>query len=82
MNLTDRVAISILIFTFFASAQCEFITLGVAGALGGLGYYVYDKYKCVYQECCTDEYIHPDLDSKCESRIPSRRKKGLDSYLH
>lgn len=66
MNFTDRVLVPLLIFTFLASVRCEFISLGIAGALSGLGYYAYDKYKCEYQECCTDKYIHPDLDSECK----------------
>ncbi|XP_011163297.1 torsin-like protein [Solenopsis invicta] len=62
MNIVDRILVPLFIFTFLASVRCELITLGIAGALSGLGYYAYDKYKCAYQECCTDEYIHPDLD--------------------
>ncbi|XP_018051666.1 PREDICTED: torsin-like protein [Atta colombica] len=64
MNLIKRVLMLLLIFIkFLAFAQGELITLGVlSGALSGLGYYAYDKYKCVYQECCTDEYIPADLD--------------------
>lgn len=68
MILTKRVLIHLLIYTkFLAFVQSELITFGIVGALSGLGYYVYDKYKCVYQECCTDEYIPADLDSKCKS---------------
>ncbi|XP_011871796.1 PREDICTED: torsin-like protein [Vollenhovia emeryi] len=62
MDLTGRVLVPLLVFTFLASARCELITLGVVGALSSLGYYAYDKYKCVYLECCTDEYIQADLD--------------------
>ncbi|XP_024875744.1 torsin-like protein [Temnothorax curvispinosus] len=66
MNLADRVLVLLLLIsTVLAFALCELITLGVVGALSGLsglGYFAYDKYKCRYQECCTDEYIHPDLD--------------------
>lgn len=77
MNLAERVLVPLLIFTFLASARCELITLSIAGVLSsGLGYYVYDRYKCAYQECCTDEYILSDLDSECEPMISSH-EKGL-----
>lgn len=79
MNLANRV-LSLLIFTFLTSARCELITVGIVGALSGLGYVAYDKYKCKYLECCTDEYISPDLDSECESHFFFLR--SLDSYLH
>ncbi|XP_012537892.1 torsin-like protein [Monomorium pharaonis] len=62
MNLIDRVLVPLLIFTFLVPVRCELVTFGVVGALSGLGYFAYDKLKCKYKECCTDEYIHPDLD--------------------
>lgn len=58
----SRVLMLLLIITFLVTVACELITFGVVGALSGLGYYAYDKYKCAYKECCTDEYIHSDLD--------------------
>ncbi|KYN00385.1 PREDICTED: torsin-like protein [Cyphomyrmex costatus] len=65
MNLVERVLLPSLIFTFLLFARCAhcaLITLSIAGAVSSLGYYAYEKYKCQYQECCTDEYIPADLD--------------------
>lgn len=82
MNLVGRLLVPLLTFTFLASARCEFITIGAIGALSGLGYYAYDTLKCKYQECCTDDYIKPDLDSEWQIRNLSSQKKGsLDSPL-
>lgn len=65
MNCTDQIFLPLFILTFIIYAQCEIITLGLVGsALGGLGYYGYEYMKCKYQECCTNEYIHLDFDSK------------------
>ncbi|KAL0109459.1 hypothetical protein PUN28_014492 [Cardiocondyla obscurior] len=62
MNLTDSVLVPLLIFTFLSSVQCELLTFGIVGLAGSLGYYVYDRYKCDYNECCIHEYIPADLD--------------------
>lgn len=65
MNCTDQTFIPLFILAFIMCAQCEIITLGLVGsALGGLSYYGYEYIKCKYQECCTDEYIHLNFDSK------------------
>ncbi|XP_032688226.1 torsin-like protein isoform X1 [Odontomachus brunneus] len=62
MKCAGYIFILLFILTFVIFIRCEFITFGVVGALSGLGYYVYENYKCVYQECCSDEYILHDVD--------------------
>lgn len=64
MKLAGCTLVPLVIVTFASYARCELLTFGVIGGLGGLGYYAYERYKCMYQECCTDDYIHPDLDSE------------------
>lgn len=65
MNVVDHSIVLLFILTFITYAQCELITFGIVGsALSGLGYYAYERYKCQYQECCTEEYIRPNLDGK------------------
>jgi len=65
MNFTGHVLVFLFIFTLIAAAQCALLTLSAVGsALSGIGYYMYENYKCKYKECCTDEYIQPDLDSE------------------
>ncbi|CAL1677194.1 unnamed protein product [Lasius platythorax] len=66
MNFIGFVSVLLLILTLVVSARCELITIGLVGSigslLGGVSYYGYEKYKCMYMECCTDEYIPSDLD--------------------
>lgn len=63
MSSTGHVLVFLLIFTLIIISRCEILSLGLMGsALSGIGYYVYENYKCKYQECCTDEYIQPDLN--------------------
>ncbi|XP_012216157.1 torsin-1A-like [Linepithema humile] len=52
----------LFIFTFVTCTRCAIISYMAGSALGSLGYYAYKKYECMYWECCTDEYIHSDLD--------------------
>ncbi|XP_014470387.1 PREDICTED: torsin-1A-like [Dinoponera quadriceps] len=55
--------IFLLLSIFIISIQCELITFSVAtAALSSFAYYMYDKYNCEYQECCTDKYILSDID--------------------
>lgn len=69
MKCVGYISVLLFNFIFIASVQCELITVGIVSALSGIGYYAYEKYKCVYQECCTDEYIFPDFDSKLQPCI-------------
>ncbi|EZA50031.1 hypothetical protein DMN91_006041 [Ooceraea biroi] len=63
MNFAGHVLVPLFILALIATARCELLTLGLVGSVvSGIGYYVYENYKCTYQECCTDEYIKPDLD--------------------
>lgn len=73
MNLTGFVSVPLFILSIVAFARGEIITIGLVGSigslLGGATYYGYEKYKCMYMECCTDEYILSDLDSKYEFNV-------------
>ncbi|XP_011636428.1 torsin-1A [Pogonomyrmex barbatus] len=72
MNLIDCILASLLVLTFLASAECEFITFGIgASILSTASYYAYEKYKCMYMECCTNEYILADLD-RLEYKLTSK----------
>lgn len=64
MKHVGNIFMLLFILTFITFVQCEFVTFGVAGIISGLAYYTHEKYKCMYQECCTNEYIFPDIDSK------------------
>lgn len=82
MKFAGYIVVPLFILTYVVSnIRCELVTLGIiGGALSGLGYYVYEKYKCTYQECCMDEYIHPDLESKYEHIILYRRELFIFDY--
>lgn len=74
----------LLSLTIVISARSELITFGVIGSigslLGGAGYYGYEWYKCKYMECCTDEYVLSDLDSKYE--LCKRRENFLLLFIY
>lgn len=55
-----RVILSL--FMFIGCIKCEIVSILAGTALTYAGYYSYKKVECMYWECCTDEYIHSDLD--------------------
>lgn len=61
MNFVNLI---LFIFIYITCVRCEILTYLAGSAIGSLGYFAYKKYNCAYWECCTDEYVHPDLDSK------------------
>lgn len=85
MNFIGFVSVPLLILTLVVSARCELITIGLVGSigslLGGVSYYGYEKYKCMYMECCTDEYIPSDLDSKYELDVQVEKNFFIYYFL-
>lgn len=61
MNILLYIALFICWFTLIT---CEIITSTIllSGGISSLGAYYYQYIHCKYNECCTDDYINPDLE--------------------
>lgn len=84
MDFAGSILEFLLTLTIVVSARSELITFGIIGSISSLlaggGYYGYEWYKCKYMECCTDEYVLSDLDSKYE--LCKRRENFLLFFIY